>query len=111
MGLSKGTSVLAEAGLKEITTVSTGDKKLGSYAYVQTMVNLRRGYNLLSVIENSKSDIEKSSTEILKWSFGALMFPLPRTEFRVMLTNGKAFDDSSANEDVWAFQSQIHLSY
>lgn len=111
MGLSKGTSVIAEAGLKEITTVSTGDKKVGTYGYVQSMVNISRGYNLLSVIENSKSDIENSSTEILKWSFGALLFPLPRSEFRMMLTNGKAFDDSTANEDVWAFQGQIHVSY
>ncbi|MNK94608.1 hypothetical protein D3C87_1148130 [compost metagenome] len=111
MGLSKGTSVMAEAGLKEITTVSTGDKKLGSYAYVQSLVNIRRGYNFLSVIENSKSDIQNSSTEILKWSFGALLFPLPRSEVRMMLTNGKAFDDSTANEDVWALQGQIHVSY
>lgn len=111
MGLSKGTSVIAEAGLKEITAVSTGTKTLGSYAYVQTLVNIARGYNLLSVIENSKSDIEKSSTENLKWSLGALLFPLPRSEFRMMLTNQKAFDDSSANPDYWFFQGQIHVSY
>jgi hypothetical protein len=111
LGISKGTSVLAEAGLKEITTVSTGDAKLGSYAYVQTLVNFRRGYNLLSVIETTKSDIKSSSTEILRWSIGALLFPLPRSEFRMMLSNGKAFDDTSANEDSWALQGQIHVSY
>lgn len=111
MGLSKGTSVMAEAGLKEITPVATGVKKLGSYAYVQSLVNLRRGYNFLSVIETSKQDIEVSSTEMLKWSFGAMLFPLPRTEMRLMFTNGKAFDDSAANEDSWAFQGQLHLSY
>jgi len=97
--------------LKEITAVSTGDKKLGSYAYVQTLVNITRGYNLLSVIENSKNDIEKSSTENLKWSFGALLFPLPRSEFRLMATNGKFFDDSVASDDTWTLQGQIHVSY
>lgn len=111
MGLTKGSSLIAEAGLKEITTKATAIKQLGSYAYVQTLINFRRGYNLLSTIEQSRADIEKSSTEMMKWSFGALLFPVPRSELRLMFVNGKAYDETVAIQDSWAFQAQYHLSY
>lgn len=112
MGLSKGSAIMAELGLKEKTDkVSNADALLGTYALVETMVNIRRGYNFLSVIEHSKSDINKSSAEIMKWSFGALIFPLPRLEFRFMATNAKIYADTSGNQDAWALQGQAHLSY
>lgn len=112
MGLSKGSSLMAEFGLREKTDLlANTDAQLGTYAFVETLVNLSRGYNFLSVIEHSKSDIKKSSSENMKWSLGALLFPLPRFELRVMATNAKTYTDSSGAQDAWALQGQAHLSY
>ncbi|MEK2688193.1 hypothetical protein [Bdellovibrio sp. GT3] len=112
MGLSKGTSLLAEAGLKEQTRKGMGlDPQLGSYAWLQSMVYLTRGYNLLATLEHSKDDIQSSSAENLKYSFGLLAFPLPRTEYRLGLTNGKTNLDNAGVDDTWLLQTQVHVSY
>ncbi|WP_246845636.1 hypothetical protein [Bdellovibrio sp. ZAP7] len=111
-GLSKGSSLLAEAGLKEQTRKgSNSDPVLGSYAWVQSMVAIARGYNILTTIEQSRDDIQSSSAENLKYSFGLLAFPLPRTEFRLGLSNGKTNLDGTGVDDSWALQTQVHLSY
>lgn len=112
MGLSKGSSVMAEFGLKEKTAISTNaDAQLGSYVLIETLVNLRRGYNFLSVLEYSKSDIKKSSSENMRWSLGALFFPVPRLEFRMMAVNGKTNAETTGTEDAWALQGQVHVAY
>lgn len=112
MGLSKGSSIMAEFGLKEKSDLLTAaDAQLGSYFLIESLINLRRGYNILSVIEQSKSDIKKSSAENLKWSLGALFFPLPRIELRMMAVNGKTNAESTGTEDAWALQGQVHVSY
>lgn len=112
MGLSKGSAVMAELGLKERTPrIGLTERELGTYALVQTLVSLSRGYNLLSVIEHSKKTITEPSDEIMRWSFGALMFPLPRTEMRVMGVNQKTYQVSGGAEDQWALQGQVHVSY
>lgn len=112
MGLSKGSAIMGEFGLKEKTDkVAKTDADLGTYAIVQTLVSLERGYNLLSVLEHSKSNINKSSAETMKWSLGALLFPLPRSEFRMMATNAKTYAESAGVDDAWALQGQLHISY
>lgn len=112
LGLSKGSSVLAEVGLQQKKDkVANTDATLGTYAWIESLISIRRGYNILTSIEASKSDINKSSAENLKYSFGAMMFPLPRTELRFMAVNGKAYDDQSGQYDSWMLQSQIHISY
>lgn len=112
MGLSKGSAIMAEFGFKEKTgLIPKSDAQLGSYALVQTLVNVTRGYNFVSVIEQSKSNIKESSTENLRWSFGALLFPLPRLELRMMAVNGKSNAETTGTEDNWALQGQVHVSY
>ncbi|HWU44015.1 MAG TPA: hypothetical protein VN132_11275 [Bdellovibrio sp.] len=110
LGLTKGSSLLAEAGFKE-QTIASKDPILGTYVWIESLVNIRRGYNLLTSVEASKSDIKTASPENLRWSLGAMIFPWPRTEFRFMAVNGKIYDDSSGQQDNWALQSQIHISY
>lgn len=112
MGLSKGSALMAEAGLKETTNLRLKtDPVLGSYALVQTLVNVRRGYNILSAVEMSKTDINSASAESMRWSVGGLFFPFPRTELRLMGSNYKTFSDTGGSPDAWALQSQIHISY
>jgi hypothetical protein len=112
MKISKGSSIMAEFGVRDRKNkVSGQDAELGTFGFVQTLVNFRRGYNLLTVIEHSKSDIKKPSTENLRYSLGALMFPLPRTELRLMVVNGKRVPDTGGQPDAWTLQSQLHISY
>jgi hypothetical protein len=112
MGLSKGAAILAEAGLKEKTDlIAKTEAQMGSYALVQTLIPLSRGYNILSVFEHSKMDIYQSSPETMRLSLGALIFPLPRLELRMMATNAKVNQDTSGTEDAWALQGQVHVSY
>jgi hypothetical protein len=112
MGLSKGSSVIAEAGLNNYTNkVTNADAQLGSYAWLETLINIRRGYNILTSIEHSKTNINKSSPEVMNWSIGAMIFPLPRMEFRFAAVNGKVFDQNSGQYDNWMLQTQFHLSY
>lgn len=112
MGLSKGAAIMTEVGLKEKTDlIAKTNAQLGSYGLVQTLVPLRRGYNFLTVFEHSKSDINKASAEIMKLSLGALIFPVPRLELRMMATNAKAYLDTSGAQDAWALQGQVHVSY
>ncbi|UOF01612.1 hypothetical protein [Bdellovibrio reynosensis] len=112
MGLSKGSAILAEFGLKEKTNLTDdSDAQLGTYAWVESLISLRRGYNLLSTLEHKKDDINKSSNETMKWSFGALMFPLPRLEVRTMFTNTKFFQATNGKADDWTLHGQVHISY
>lgn len=114
IGLVKGSSFLAEAGLKERknkTLTTTGKTPLGSYVWLSSMINLRRGYNLLSNVEFSRSDMNQTSDEAYRWSLGTMFFPIPRTEVRLMAINGKTFSEGGANEDSWQMQSQLHVSY
>ncbi len=112
MGLSKASSIMAEIGLKEKTDkLANTEAQLGQYALVETYVNIQRGYNLLSTIEYSKANIKESSPNNTKWSIGALMFPLPRLEVRMMTTNSKAYSDTNGTQDAWALQGQVHVSY
>ncbi|MBO9665908.1 MAG: hypothetical protein J7501_03770 [Bdellovibrio sp.] len=112
IGLSKGSAFMGEFGLKEKTNkVTNADAQLGVYAWIESLIYLRRGYNLLTSIEQSKDNINKASNESLKYSIGALMFPLPRTELRVGVTNFKTNSEGNGIPDSWTFQSQIHFSY
>lgn len=113
LGLSKGSALLAEGGLFENKQLTSGalPATTGAYAILQSMAFLRRGYNLLSVIQYSKADIKSSGAERTSWSIGALTFPLPRTEFRLMAVNGKTYDENSGTVDNWQLQSQLHISW
>ncbi|MNS78385.1 hypothetical protein D3C72_1119980 [compost metagenome] len=113
MGLSKGTALIAEWGLKEKTalTGTDTDAKLGSYGILQAMVNLRRGYNLVSTIEQSREDIKEPSSESTRWKFGFMIFPLPRTEIRILAANRKTLVETGGSPDAWSLQSQLHLSF
>jgi hypothetical protein len=110
-GLSKGTSITAEAGLFQNKTENATSTPTGVYSIVQAMANIQKGYNFLSVIQYSASDLKSTAAERTSWALGALLFPLPRSEFRFMAVNGKFYDPSSGIQDSWQLQSQMHLSW
>ncbi len=111
LGLSKGASLLAEAGLFENVYFNGSNNNTGIYSIIQGLVNIQRGYNLLSVLQYTKGEMQSTSPERTSWGLGAMMFPWPRTEFRLMALNGKIYDPASGNEDRWQLQGQMHLSW
>ncbi len=112
MGLSKGSSLLAEVGVKQRKDLSSSaDAVTGSYAWLESLINIRRGYNVLTIFEHSKANINESSAESMRLSAGFLMFPLPRIELRAMATNAKTYSENQGHPDAWALQGQVHVSY
>ncbi|WP_413290525.1 hypothetical protein [Bdellovibrio sp. HCB337] len=112
MGLSKGSSLMAEVGLTQNKSLlpANGNALKGMYATLESWVLIRRGYNLLSTIEYAKADLESTASEKMRWSIGGIMFPLPRTEVRTMLVNSKYATPDTGVPDNWQLQMQLHLS-
>ncbi len=110
-GLSKGSAILGEVGIKKTKNIALNTDTTGSYAWLQSLINIRRGYNVLTAFEHSKSNISEPSPEVMKLSAGFLMFPLPRLELRTMATNTKTFTETSGMPDSWTLQGQVHVSY
>lgn len=109
--LTKGSSIIAEIGLKENTDKTNGTSQLGDYLWIESIISLRRGYNLVSVIESNKRDINSISVENMKLSLGTMIFPLPRTELRFMAVNNKNYEVGIGHSEAWSVQSQVHVSY
>jgi len=112
MGLSKGSSLMTEAGLATNKSLLAGaaDPTTGVYALLESWILIRRGYNLLSTIEYSKSDLKIAGTEKMRWGLGGILFPFPRSEVRTMLINTKNTTPEIGVPDNWQVQLQLHLS-
>jgi hypothetical protein len=107
---TQGSSILVEVGIKQDQT--TGQKEtLGSYGVLQSIINLARGYNFVSTVERAQSEINFSSPELQKWTFGFLLFPFQRTEIRLTAVQNKNFSPSNVTKDQWQAQGQIHVSW
>jgi hypothetical protein len=107
--LSKGSSLMLESGLIQ-DTPSTGGTTVGSYNFLETWVLLTRGYHLVTAIEKYNAEFKSTAADNWKWSFGFLVFPMPRFELRAEAVNMRSFSGQSASEDGWALQGQIHVS-
>lgn len=111
---SHGSSLLAEIGLKQDQTIGQSggqDAKLGSYGLIQSVINLVRGFNLITTIERSQNESKFTSPESQRWTFGFLMFPMQRTELRLTSVQNKTFSPEVATEDQWQLQGQLHVSW
>ncbi len=106
-----GSSLLAEIGLKRNKSVSQSAAQDGAYAMLQAIVHIRRGYNIISVIERNHNELKSSATETSRWTLGLLMFPLQRTEFRLTMVQGKIYSPTTSAKDSTQLQGQIHVSW
>lgn len=103
-------SILAELGLKQDQV--TGSKAtLGSYGLVQSMINISRGYNFLTIIERSQKESKFSSPEMQRWTVGFIFFPIQRTEMRLTYVQFKNFSAESVFRDQSQVQGQVHVSW
>ncbi|UYL08491.1 hypothetical protein B9G69_015720 [Bdellovibrio sp. SKB1291214] len=110
LGFDKGDSLLTEIGFVKDSPLSAPSDKVGGYLMLQNLIGITRGYNILSQIEYYNATLSSDSTDMFRWSFGLLMFPMPRVEFRAGFVNGRNINDTTVNPDSWMLQSQLHLS-
>jgi hypothetical protein len=107
-----GSSVIAEIGLKQDETAGSATKApWGTYGIFRGIVNLTRGYNIMSTIEREQDEIKFSAQETQRWTFGLLFFPWERTEMRLNTVQTKIFNPASAAHDEWDVQGQVHVSF
>lgn len=106
----KGNSLLGEFGIIQNKGKSGGDLETGNYGLAEAMVLMQRGYNFVSQLEYYNRTGSTKSADETRWSFGVLAFPMPRTEFRVNLVNGRNISDTGVTPDSWSAQTQFHLS-
>ncbi len=107
-----GSSVIAELGLKQDkASTATTNTPYGTYGLFRAMVNLARGFNILSTIQRDQSEIKFSSTENQRWDFGFLVYPWERTEVRLTTVQLKQFSPAAATKDLWQVQGQVHVSF
>jgi hypothetical protein len=108
-GLSQGSAFIFEWGLiKDVKPASTTD--VGSYALLQTLIQIARGYNVKTTVERYNRGFNSSSPEAWRWSAGLLMFPMPRLELRTEIVNDRSFSNQSTGSDTWSLEGQVHVS-
>mgnify|MGYP007120766251 CR=1 FL=1 len=109
--LGKGGAISAEGGVRNDKSKATSVKTDTMYGYLQSQLPLTRGYfflsNLQFVFQNSLSNFPNDTV----LSLGSLMFPAPRTEFRLMAILNRPWKAEGVGEDAWQYQAQFHLSW
>ncbi len=109
--LGRGGAVMAEAGVREDKEKLSSDKKHAIYSYLQSQLPLTRGYFFLSNLEFRFDNSLSSFPNRNRLALGTLMFPAPRTEFRLLAILGRPWQAEGVGEDTWQYQAQFHLSW
>ena len=112
VGFAKGKSIMAELGLrKDVPLLIADPTTTGAFTYVQALIALERGYNLLTTYQIYKDDLTNSGVTRNKLGLGALMFPWKKTEFRTEIINDRTVAEQNTTDDTWSLQAQVHLSW
>lgn len=110
MGLDKGNSLLTEIGFVRDNPFANPSTKVGGYLMMEGLYLITRGYNLLTQIEYYNASLSPATPDMTRWTFGVLMFPMPKMEVRTSFVNGRSISDTTVSKDQWMLQGQIHLS-
>ena len=113
VSFAKGKSVLAEIGTRTDTPLqsNTQDAQTGFYTYIQTMINIDRGYNFFSTYQTYKDTLTSDGTTRNRLGVGLLMFPWYKTEFRLEILNDRTVIPTNTSGDTWSGLAQVHLSW
>lgn len=108
--LAKGSAIMFEYGLTQKIDKSLGTSGNGSYTFVESYVEMSRGYNLLVNLERYNGDTAANTPEQWKTGIGLLMFPINRLEFRVNAWHMRQVSSEEASPDNWSLQGQLRVS-
>lgn len=109
-GFAPGSDLLVEVGLNQHSSTGS-DPQTATYGLLQSVVRLKRGYNIITAAERAQSESRFSAPELQRWTLGFLMFPLQRTEIRVTTVQTKTFSPTSGTMDGTQLQGQVHVSF
>lgn len=111
-GFDEGTSLIGEVGLIDNKKL-VGEKssKLGSFLLTQTLINLTRGYNIFFQFEHYNEQFKAESPDQYKTGLGFLLFPMQKTEVRLMAQHERQLSQIDFVQDTWNLQGQLHVSY
>jgi hypothetical protein len=109
-GLGYGSSLLFETGL--INDVpKKGNARLGYYVFSQAQQRLVRGYHAFVSGQMYKDDMKTGRPDLMKTSFGFLIFPGFRSEFRLEMENTRQLNTSAdVAKEGWGLNAQIHIA-
>jgi hypothetical protein len=110
LGFDKGNSLISEIGFVNDNPKINSNSKFGGYLLMEWGHRIGRGYNLISQVEFYNATLSVASPDMARWTFGLLMFPVPRMEFRTTFVNGRTISYTAVNKDTWMVQTQLHLS-
>jgi len=108
--LAKGSAIMFEYGLIQKIDKSLNTAGNGSYTFVESYIELSRGYNLLVNLERYNSDTAANTPEQWKYGLGMMMFPINRFEFRVHAQHFRQVSSEEASPDNWSLQGQLRVS-
>jgi hypothetical protein len=108
MGLSHGSALEFEFGILQTKSANTTFN--GSYSFAQSMILLGKGYNLLTTIERYNLDVASTASEQWKLGLGLVMWPINRVEARLGTVLQRSVSSTTASDDQWVVQGQMHVS-
>lgn len=96
--VGKDSALLFEYGLIQ-DTPSGSTLEVGSYNFLESTVQMVRGYKIITTIERYNSEFKAYSPDQWRFGFGFLMFPAQRFELRTEAINLRQFSSSGAPDD------------
>lgn len=108
IGIGKGSSLLAEAGVIREDPFSF-TATLGQYVFLQGAALLSRGLYLLNTLEYYSEDVSADVIRHFRVAPALQYFPMQRIELRVDLGAARSFNQGTVNDDVVRLMSQIHV--
>lgn len=108
--LAKGSAIMFEYGLIQKIDKTLNTSGNGSYTFVESYVEMVRGYNLLINLERYNGDTAANTPEQWKTGLGLLMFPINRVELRLGAQHYRQVSSEEASPDNWALQGQLRVS-
>lgn len=108
VGMSEGTSVLAELGLARELPASS-PTLLGNFFFLQTMNRVTRGLFWLATFEQYTEDFNKAGARYYRVGPGLLYLPVQRLELRVDFQATRALGLSVVSEDIYSLLAQVHV--
>ena len=104
----KYTSLMAELGINNKTSVVNSLEDNGLFFFSQHHIRIRRGLYYFTTLEYYDADNADGQT-VMIFGPGLQWFPIQKVELRAELRNQRIFKDDNVEPDQWFLFGQVHL--
>ncbi|NJL24886.1 MAG: hypothetical protein HC902_06745 [Calothrix sp. SM1_5_4] len=101
--------MLIEVGGTQVKPVRQSQSQ-AIYALLRGMLQMSRGYNLISQLEMQRRPLVGGAPTDLKWGVGFFLFPMQRFEVQTQYVITRTLVKGTAIDDASALLLQLHLS-